>query len=696
MKQFISALLLSLTIVITTALPVLAGTLTVEQLSGNEAQYLYTISGAYNEYQAQGLAIEDRSVTGVSFKLGRECGVGGPADGDIEIGIKNATTKATIDSVNWGDINNLSICSYTWATVYFDAPLELDSDYLLYVTIINDSSPSVDDTVIIYNSNANPAAGQSRWTKLQNSGSWVQDSADDLVYIYYYQEDEGTIYSATSIQQSDTTASLYGTYNGTGNLTAWGFQYLDTTLGSCCNWAVSSNTTTSGSMASGLFNATISGLVAGNVTSWRAFGVLGGETLYGSTQFHFQQSFEEVQVSTGDVITNNGNTALISGTITSATGVIEERGIKWSTTSGNSSNEEYSGEWGVFPTGYFEIWVDELPLDTVIYYRAYAETAAGNYDYGEIASFTTKTTLPTLVTGTASVDGNEATLTAEITSLGSAEYVVQRGFRLGTVSGTWTNQSGLPGYTWGIGEYTWTFTDLDRNTTYYWQPYAVTSQGTSYGSINTFSTSPGSLPTVGTGAVQSYTTTTINTAVFLNSLGDTDVTEVGIRYGYTESTMTLFSLTTGNFTTGEYSVNLTGFTPGIIYYQGYAKNSAGAAYSDPPLWFSTITGTNGQGRDTSDISRLAPALGEAIQRSMETMGWWNATGKAVGTLALMVGAWWLFRKKKPLDIAMPGVAFAICIGLGWIDKWIITLCIVVVGIAVAAWATKGRKFSAEQ
>ncbi|MDB5238684.1 MAG: fibronectin type protein [Candidatus Parcubacteria bacterium] len=86
-------------------------------------------------------------------------------------------------------------------------------------------------------------------------------------------------------------------------------------------------------------------------------------------------------------------------------------------------------------------------------------------------------------------------------------------------------------------------------------------------------------PTVIASAATNIATSTVTLNGNLTFLGSTSVTDKGFQYGLTTSYGSVSS-TTGTFSTGAYTANLTGLTCNVLYhFRAFATNSIGTSYS---------------------------------------------------------------------------------------------------------------------
>ncbi len=169
---------------------------------------------------------------------------------------------------------------------------------------------------------------------------------------------------------------------------------------------------------------------------------------------------------------------------------------------------------------------------------------------------------------------------------------------------------------YGIGEFTSLITELTPNTLYYVRAYAINSEGTSYGSQITFTTSQFSVPTLTTAAVSGITQTAAVSGGNITNGGGVEVTARGVCWS-THTVPTIADSKTSNGTgEGLFTSNISGLTGNTKYYvRAYATNSEGTGYGEElsfntspllpvvttadPVATSTTTGTGG-GTVTSD------------------------------------------------------------------------------------------------
>jgi hypothetical protein len=293
-------------------------------------------------------------------------------------------------------------------------------------------------------------------------------------------------------------------------------------------------------------------------------------------------------VTTAAVSTFDGVSATMGGNATADGGTaVTERGVVYSsvdntpTIGENNVTQNANGTTG---TGSFSKSINGLTAGTTYYVRAYAINAEGTA-YGSMQSFTTLN-LPTITTAAVSTyDGVSATMGGNVTADGGSS-VTERGVVYSSVDNTPTigetdvtkNISG----TTGTETFSKSITGLTRGTTYYVRAYATNSEGTVYGSMQSFTTL--NLSTVTTATVSAYDGVSATMGGNATADGGTAITERGVVYSSVDNTPTIgeanvtrnISGTTG---TGTFSKSVTGLTRGTTYYvQAYAINAEGTAY----------------------------------------------------------------------------------------------------------------------
>ncbi len=138
-------------------------------------------------------------------------------------------------------------------------------------------------------------------------------------------------------------------------------------------------------------------------------------------------------------------------------------------------------------TGSFSESISGLSSGTTYYVRAYVTNGVGT-SYGSIVSFVTNGPSTVTTSEASSVNLTSATLNGSIDETGG-EDATEHGFAYGTSADLSTV---IATTTLGLYESTGSFTDsvsgLTQATIYYFRAYAINSVGTSYGTIESFTT----------------------------------------------------------------------------------------------------------------------------------------------------------------------------------------------------------------
>ena len=283
----------------------------------------------------------------------------------------------------------------------------------------------------------------------------------------------------------------------------------------------------------------------------------------------------EVQTASVDGIHNTS--ARVGGRIADNGGAeITERGIYW----GTASSPESSGtklQIGA-GSGTFYDTLRGLSSGKKYYVKAFATNSKGTV-YGDETFFTTQISMPTVTTSAvADLAPTSAKLGGVVVDSGGFA-VTQRGLYWGIVANPRVNGNKLIIGS-GIGEFSQTFTNLERAVTYYAIAFASNIKGTAYGDEISFTTQP-ELPTVYTSSISKVGAYSATVGGSVSANGGADVTERGVYWGTspnTETTGTKLAVGSG---TGSFSSDLSSLTPGVTYYaKAFATNSVGTAYGE--------------------------------------------------------------------------------------------------------------------
>lgn len=399
-----------------------------------------------------------------------------------------------------------------------------------------------------------------------------------------------TVITENIINIGITTATGGGNIisDGGSNVTARGVVWSTTQNPTVtANLGITTNGTGIGS-----FTSNITGLSDGVTYYVRAYATNSIGTAYGN-----QVSFTTIDVILPTVITNAitniaATTATLNGNVTfDGNSNVTAKGFVWATTQNPTLSVNNGSTNNGTGTGAFSSNITGLTHATTYYVRAYATNIEGT-EYGNQLSFSTLTiTLPvvstTNVTDITAVSANSG---GNVTSDGNAA-VTARGIVWGTSTNpTVTVNIGKTTDGSGLGIFNSSLTGLIQNTTYYVRAYATNSLGTAYGSQETFSTLPISLPTISTTVITEITATSAKSGGNITNDGNGPITARGVVWGIASNpTVTNNSgKTTDGTGTGIFTSNLTNLTPLTYYYmRAYATNSAGTAYGNE-LEFNTL------------------------------------------------------------------------------------------------------------
>lgn len=349
-------------------------------------------------------------------------------------------------------------------------------------------------------------------------------------------------------------------------------------------WSTGHNPTINGSHVdsstggTGAFTAVMTGLSQNTTYYVRAYAKNAKGISYGEeVEFKTTQDVSSPTVTTSAVTNITQTSAKGHGNVTADGGAaVTERGVCW----GTGHNPTISGSHASSGTGTgsFSVDMTGLSAGTTYYVRAYAKNSVGTA-YSEEVTFVTTSSKPTVTTDEVSnITQTTAKGGGNVTDDGGTA-VTSRGICWSTSHNPTTTSSHATGGT-GTGSYTVNMTGLTQNTTYYVRAYAINSQGTSYGSEVSFTTSQNvSAPTVTTGTVTNVTPTSAKCSGNVTSDGGATVTERGVCWSTSHNPTTSNSHAYGGTGTGNFTCDLTGLSPGTIYYvRAYAKNSQGTSY----------------------------------------------------------------------------------------------------------------------
>jgi uncharacterized protein (TIGR02145 family) len=132
----------------------------------------------------------------------------------------------------------------------------------------------------------------------------------------------------------------------------------------------------------------------------------------------------------------------------------------------------------------------------------------------------------------------------------------------------------------GIGTFSSSISGLTSGVTYYVKAYATNSVGTKYGPEITVNTAQAVATLASTTAASSIGATTATSGGNITYNGGATVTVSGLVWSTSSNpTIALTTKTSNGSATGTFTSNITGLTPGTLYYvRSYATNNVGTSY----------------------------------------------------------------------------------------------------------------------
>ena len=200
--------------------------------------------------------------------------------------------------------------------------------------------------------------------------------------------------------------------------------------------------------------------------------------------------------------------------------------------------------------------------------------STATFEVDPIASSTVTTSSATGVTTSA------ATLNATITATGGSD-ATQSGFAYSTdptlTSGVSTSTLGAQT---GTASFSQNLSSLNSNITYYFRAYVINPAGTSYGSIQSFTTLT-AIPTVTSSSASSITASSVLLGGVIAATGGANATQSGFAYGTDPTLTSSVSTTTLGSQSGAvpFSQTESSLSPNVTYYfRAYATNAAGTGF----------------------------------------------------------------------------------------------------------------------
>jgi len=297
-----------------------------------------------------------------------------------------------------------------------------------------------------------------------------------------------TVTTSSISQITQTSAKSGGSMTITGNATIDG-------KGVC--WSTSSNPTvslttkTADGTGSSSYTSSLTGLTPSTTYYVRAYATYSEGIVYGNELTFTTGAVVLPTVTTSSATNITQTTATVGGSVTSDGGAtITERGVCYSTTQNptvdNSKVQIGSG------TGTFTSNITGLTANTTYYVRAYAKNSVG-VNYGSQVSFTTPlpATMPSVTTSDYGDLGvNSVKLGGTITSNGNTN-IYQYGvcYSKTNTSPTASDECVYVTSNFNVNTpYSFTVSNLQPNTKYYYRAVVSNSVGIAYGEVKEFTT----------------------------------------------------------------------------------------------------------------------------------------------------------------------------------------------------------------
>ena len=390
-----------------------------------------------------------------------------------------------------GDDNNLPAEVFT-PTVNTDSAVRSGNVVTIYGNVTSDgSSSSTINRGICYGTTANPTTNQTAAGTGTGTFSVNLSGLQGGVTYYaraYATNDNGTRYGedvtfTLPLAEVTTNTTPNISTNGifiSGEVTDGGVSAI-TARGICYGTAENptiANDTVRTAAGTGTFTCSLPKTLLGNTTYHaRAFATNSEGTVYGDD---VDFTLPMATVTTGTAAMNGMNVD-VTGNVTD-TGItsITARGICWGTAAEPTTQVAAATN----GAGEFTVSISGLENNVKYYLRAYATNAQGTV-YGTDIEFTCTMPVPTVTTGTITIDttNNTATIAAEITDDGGSE-ITARGVCWSLSENPTIDDNAVP-YESADDAFTVDIENLEHTVTYYVRAYATNESGTGYGEQKT-------------------------------------------------------------------------------------------------------------------------------------------------------------------------------------------------------------------
>ena len=334
------------------------------------------------------------------------------------------------------------------------------------------------------------------------------------------------------------------------------------------------------------FSARLDDLQQNQKYSFRAYATNAKGTSYGDI-ITFSTSADLPSLSSIDVSDITPTSATFASTVTGHGGsVVSEVGFYYSTSL--EVNPEVSEKVSrPYAKDAFSLSVSGLQIYKKYYVKAYAINSAGTV-FSSVVNFTTLSSTPVVNTTTAfDITPSSAGLKGEVVTDNGAS-ITERGFVWMKGSGEPTEASDKLKVGGTTGEFSATLTGLEPNQMYSFSSYATNANGTSYGEVMSFTTTPDAM-TLTTASATSVTDVAASVGGSITYYGGNEVTEVGVCWSTGQTPAVSDSHKAASTVAKDFTVSLTGLTQHTTYYaRSYAKAKSGVTYYGDAVSFTTL------------------------------------------------------------------------------------------------------------
>jgi hypothetical protein len=419
-----------------------------------------------------------------------------------------------------------------------------------------------------------------------------------------------TLASTTAASSIGATSANSGgniTYNGGATVTVSGLVWSTSS-----NPTIALTTKTSNGSSTGTFTSNITGLTPGTLYYVRSYATNNVGTSYGA-EMSFTTLNTPTISSTTAASSITSSSAISGGTISADGGdAVTTRGIVYGTSAGSSTYSVTSGS----GTGTFTSNLTGLTPATTYYVRSFATNSVGTV-YGTEISFTTIAIAPTLSTTVASSITRYAAVSGASISSNGGSAITSSGICWSSTNTTPTTSDSKTTDGSTSGTFTSSMTGLTAGTTYYVRAYATNGIGTSYGPVQSFTTSSSSSANPVLATTTSATSITSSSAILGGNVTDEGATQVsarGLVYGTTTGSST-FSVTIGSGA-GTFTSTLAGLSQGTTYYvRSFATNTQGTSYGAETSFTTQTTPTVSVTTTPSSLTTTSAVGGGTISSS---------------------------------------------------------------------------------